>query len=343
MTKVKVAFFETKPWEKNYLEVELAKKLPNVEAIFTESPLDKNNLHIESDFALCSIFLDSHIDGETLKALPNLKFIATRSTGFDHIDIETAATHNTIVSNVPFYGENTVAEYAFALLLALTRRIYDAYHRVREDGRFSFDGLQGVDLKGKTLGVIGTGHIGCHIIKIAKGFDMRVVAFDPHPDQNFANDCGFPYQSFEEVLRQSDVLTLHVPYNDHTHHLINEAAISLMKPTAYLINTSRGGIVDTEALVLALKEKRLAGAGLDVLEEEGIIKDELNFLTKGHSRAHELETALANHVLIDMPNVIVTPHNAFNTKEALERILDTTIDNIAAFINNKPINIVKPL
>lgn len=170
---------------------------------------------------------------------------------------------------------------------------------------------------------------------------MNVVASDPRPDAAFAREAGFRYLPFEELLSVSDIVTLHVPYMKETHYLMNKKTFALMKKGAYLINTSRGGVVETEALVEALTSKQLQGAALDVLEEEGVVKDELDFLINGHPEEHNLKTVLADHVLMNMPNVIITPHNAFNSWGALRRILDTTIGNITSFINGKPANIVK--
>ena len=310
------------------------------ELSFFEHALDKDNMPSESSFEAVSVFVGSMIDSEVMKKLPNLKMIATRSTGYDHIDLKTAAKRGVTVTNVPSYGENTVAEFAFALILSLSRKIFESYHRIREEGSFRLDGLMGFDLKGKTLGVVGTGRIGLHVIKMAKGFDMKIIANDAFPNENLAKELGFAYLPLEELLKTSDIISLHVPYSEKTHHLINKTNIGLIKKGAYLINTARGGIVETEALIGALKNGNLAGAGLDVLEEEGAIKDELNFLVKGRSEEHNLKTILGNHVLIDMPNVIVTPHNAFNTSEALQRILDTTLGNLNSFAEGRTVNAV---
>jgi D-lactate dehydrogenase len=244
------------------------------------------------------------------------------------------------VVNVPTYGENTVAEHTFALLLDLSRKIHQSLQRTKK-GDFSLDGLQGFDLKGKTLGVIGLGNIGQHVVRIAKGFEMKVLGYDVKEDQALAKRLKFTYTSFEDLLKNADIITLHVPYNTHTHHLINANNITLMKQGAYLINTARGGIIETSALVSALAKGVLAGAGLDVLEEECFIKEEGHLLSKEFLKTCDLKTMLQNHLLMDQENVIITPHNAFNSKEAIERILETTVENISAFVNKKPINLVK--
>jgi D-lactate dehydrogenase len=182
---------------------------------------------------------------------------------------------------------------------------------------------------------VGTGKIGARLIKIAQGFEMEILAYDPHPRE----DLEVSYLPLNDLLSQADVVTIHVPYMPDTHHLLNINNLKLIKPSAILINTSRGGLVDTMALLTALKNGQLAGAALDVLEEEGYIVDELNLLS-GHPNEQQLKTILANHELMQMDNVIVTPHNAFNTKEALERIINTSIDNIKAFISGTPQNTV---
>lgn len=310
------------------------------EKVFIDHSLTKDTIPADRDFEVASVFIDSVISPEALDAIPHLKYIATSSTGFDHIDIEACKARSIAVSNVPTYGEHTVAEFTFALMLALMRKICESNHRVKESGKFSLEGLRGVDVSGKTLGVIGTGKIGRNVIKIARGFDMNVVAYDPYPDEALATSLAFRYAPFEEVLKASDIVTLHVPYNNETHHLINKDSLRAIKKGAFIINTSRGGIIETQALIEALQEGLLAGAALDVLEEEGIIKDELNFLLKNHDKPAEvdLRIVLADHILIDMPNVIITPHNAFNTEEALKRILDTTIQNIQGFLEGKMVN-----
>ncbi|MDP2598317.1 MAG: NAD(P)-dependent oxidoreductase [Candidatus Liptonbacteria bacterium] len=341
----KATFFNIEPcWgEEGMAHLKNNEKLreAGVKVSFSADTLDSAHIPTDDDFDIAGIFMDSKIDETTIAALPNLKFIATLSTGYDHIDLEPAAARGIPVSSVPAYGENTVAEFAFALILALSRKICEARERVHNEGRFTTEGLVGFDLAGKTLGIVGTGRIGKHAVRMAKGFGMNVVAFDTYHDDEFAKEMGFSYASLEELLAQSDIVTIHCPYLPATHHIINKENIGLMKRGAYLINTARGGIVETEALVTALQSGALAGAGLDVIEEEGEMKDELALLNAGHPKEEELKTILLNHVLMKMPNVILTPHNAFNSKEALLRILDTTIDNIVAFMNGTPANVVR--
>lgn len=333
---MKIGFFEIEDWEIPYITNNL-QLTTNDSVKFFERKLDKDNLPPERDFDIISIFVGSKIDKEAMDCFPNLKLITTRSTGFDHIDLAVAKEKNIAVAYVPGYGDNTVAEFAFGLILTLSRKIYEAYDRLRETGSFSSEGLKGFDLAGKTIGVVGTGRIGCHMIKIANGFNMNVIAYDAFPKKELCQQLGFEYVSLDELLRNSDIISLHVPYLPSTHHLINSETVNKIKKGAILINTSRGAVVETDALIKALDEKILNGAGLDVLEEEGFLGDEKSFVLNNKEEGHNLKTIIQNHVLIDMPNVIITPHNAFNTQEALQRILDTDIENIKSFIEkNKP-------
>jgi len=338
---MKIGFFEIEPWEIDYVKSKL--QIANYKLQFVEGKLNKDNLPGEKDADIISVFVGSAIDKKTINALPNLKLIATRSTGYDHIDLAAAKEKGIKLGFVPGYGDNTVAEFAFGLILNLSRKIFPAYDRIKETGSFSLEGLRGFDLNGKTIGIVGTGRIGCYMIKIAHGFGMNVVAFDAFPKQELCEKLGFKYVSFDDLLSQSDVISLHVPYLESTHHLINLQNIGKIKKGALFINTSRGAVVETEALVKAFNEGILGGAGLDVLEEEGVVQDEKSLLLYGHPEEHNLKTVLANHVLIDMPNVIITPHNAFNTQEALQRILDTDIENIKSFIEKGEVKYAVPV
>jgi len=330
---MKIGFFEIEDWEIDYLK----NQLTSAELFFTKEKLNKDNLPQERNFDIISVFVGSNIDKEVINAFPNLKLIATRSTGFDHIDLKAAKEKNIPIAYVPGYGDNTVAEFAFGLILNLSRKIYTGLDQIRETGSFSLEGLRGFDLNNKTIGIIGTGRIGRYMVKIAKGFGMKVIAFDVKPDENFAKEMSFQYLSLDDVLVQSDIISLHVPYMKETHHLINSQNISKIKKGALLINSSRGAVVETESLIRGLNEKILGGVGLDVLEEEGAIQDEKTLILYGRPEEHDLKTLIQNHVLIDMPNVIITPHNAFNTQEALQRILDTDLENIKSFIEkNQP-------
>lgn len=322
-----IAFFELEGWEEKIIRG----AFPEYDVFLSLEKLheyagDRN------DFEIISVFVNSEVKSEVIKKFPDLKLITTRSTGFDHIDLAFCKEQNITVAYVPGYGDNTVAEFAFALILNLTRKAYAAIDQVKETASFSFKGLRGMDLKGKTMGIIGTGRIGKESIRIAQGFGMRVIAFDAFPNEAYARENNFSYVELEELLKSSDVISIHAPLNETTYHLLNKGNISLIKHGAYLVNTARGGIVETDALVYALEKGILAGVGLDVLEEEGEIKDEMKFL-KESPPSESIKTALENHILMRMPNVLITPHNAFNTQEALERILQTTFENIGGFIS----------
>ncbi|MFA6274821.1 MAG: NAD(P)-dependent oxidoreductase, partial [Candidatus Paceibacterota bacterium] len=239
----KVLFFELEEWQKEYIN----KKFSALEnKIIIDGPLLAEHLPVENDADIISIFVDSRLDVETLNYFPNLKLLVTRSTGFDHIDLDLCRQRNIQVANVPSYGEDTVAEYTFALILALSRKIYESYDRIRETGSFGLDGLRGFDLKNKTLGVIGTGRIGRNVIEIARGFNMNIIAYDKFPNEEYAKQMNYQYLSFKDVLAKADILTLHIPYTSENHHLLNVESIAKMKKGAYLINTARGGLVETD-------------------------------------------------------------------------------------------------
>lgn len=326
---MKVAFFEIEDWEADYVK----ERLPGHELVFSADKLNKDTLPKDLTPDAISVFVGSKVDKRVLDSFLNLKLVTTRSTGFDHIDLGAVKSKKIRLGYVPGYGDNTVAEFAFALILALAKKVYEGFARLRETGSYSFDGLRGFDLKDKTIGIVGTGRIGCYMVKIAHGFGMQIIATDPMPKPELANEYGFKYVKLDELLANSDIVSLHVPYLDTTHHLINSGNIHKIKKGSILINTSRGAVVETDALVKALNDGILAGAGLDVLEEEGAIQDERQLLLYGHPEEHNLKTILENHVLIDMPNVIITPHNAFNTTEALKRILDMDLENINSFFD----------
>ncbi len=330
----KISFFEIKPWQVSYLK----KRLKGHFLQFFAEPLNDENISKSKDSDIISVFIYSKVDASALKQFPRLQAVTTRSTGFDHIDIKECKKRKISVSTVPYYGENTVAEHTFALILSLSRNVHKSYVRtLRED--FSIEGLTGFDLKGKTMGVVGGGHIGLHVARMAKGFGMKVLIYDVKKDNFLSEVMGFEYVDFETLMNSSDVISLHVPYNEHTHHLINRESLSKAKKGAVLINTARGKVVDTDALYDALKSGRISGAGLDVIEGEELLKEEHQLL---HDSANpdKWRTIVRDHKIFKMDNVVFTPHNAFNSKEALQRILDTTVENISAYLDKKCINTV---
>ena len=333
---MKAVFFETAPWERRYLARAL--KGTHVTPVFVAEPLTERRLGDARGAAVLSVFIYSRLTASVVKRLRAARLIATRSTGFDHIDLAACARQKVLVANVPAYGENTVAEHTFALILSLSRNLHRAYVRTAR-GDFSLTGLQGFDLKGKTLGVVGAGRIGMHVIKMAKGFDMRVLAYDTRKDPFLSEVLGFRYAPLNELLEESDIVSLHTPYSQATHHLMNRETFGRMKRGALLINTARGGLVDTDALVWALDQGVVGGAGLDVLEGEDLVKEERQLLETDVSK-ERLITALKNNILLHRENVVITPHIAFDSREALQRILDTTVANIAAFLGGSPLNLV---
>ncbi len=332
----KVVFFDLKDWEKD----EINKIMPQFEIKLCEDPLNIENASQFSDAEAISTFINSDCSAKVLETFPNLQLITTRSTGYDHIDMEYCKAHGINVANVPSYGSNTVAEHAMALVLSLTRRVVESVDRVRRND-FTPDGLTGIDLMGKVMGVIGTGKIGQNVAKYASAFGMKVLAFDLKPNPELADKFGFTYVDMDLLLAKSDVVSLHVPYLPTTHHIINKSNILKMKKGAYLINTARGGLIETDALFDALRTGHLAGAGLDVLEEEKFLTEEAELLHKDSHGNVDFKIALENHMLAYLPNVVMTPHNAFNSKEALQRIIVTTVDNIVCFAKGKCENILK--
>lgn len=334
---MRIAFFETEGWEESMIK----QAFPNDEIYTSKEKITPSAIPEKRDCEVLSVFVNSQIDKTVLDAFPDLKCIATRSTGFDHIDLAACKKRNITVVYVPGYGDNTVAEYAFGLILNLTRKIYKSIDQIKETESFVLDGMRGIDLKGKTMGIVGTGRIGKESVRIAKGFGMNVIAYDLRPNEAYAKEAGITYVTMDELLARADVITLHCPFTPETKHLINKKNIQNIKRGAYLVNTARGGIVETEALVEALEKGILAGYGTDVLEEEGDTKNELHIMTTGNPKSEELKTMIRNHILMKMPNVLITPHNAFNSKEALERIMHTTVENIKGFCAGNIINETK--
>ncbi len=331
---MRIAFFEIQDWEIPLLR----EKLSDHQLSFHPEKVHEADLGSSQDVEVLSVFIYSQVTARVLESLPRLRLVATRSTGFDHIDTATCRGRAVEVATVPSYGENTVAEHTFALILALSRHIHKSYVRVLQ-GNFSRAGLTGFDLKGKTLGVLGAGRIGLHVIKIGRGFGMEVLAADVHQDTFLAELLNFHYVPVDDLLAGSDIITLHMPYLPATHHFLNAERIARIRKGALLINTARGGLVDTEALFQALDDGTLAGAGLDVLEGEQYISEEKDLL-RSEQPPEVLRQVLRDHMLLRRENVVFTPHNAFNSHEALRRILDTTVENIRGFANGAPVNLI---
>lgn len=298
--------------------------------IYTEN-LTAKNLHTDTE--VLGVFVDSKLSAKVLDSMPNLKLIVTLSVGFDHIDLEYAKKKGIAVCNIPNYGENTVAEHALSLLLAFSRRLFDSVHRVQK-GRYDSDGLRGIDIQGKTIGVFGTGRIGLHFIKLLQGFGASVIAFDAFPRKEMQKEFHFKYVSLEKVLKDSDIISVHVPLLPSTKHLINKKTLGQMKKGVILINTARGGIVESAALLSALEKGKVRGAGLDVFEGEEYLKHPTDIKEK-KLRLQAQSLTKINRKLIEHPRVLVTPHNAFNSEESIERMFNMGVETIEKFFAKK--------
>ena len=327
---MKISFFEMKEeWEKEMA----AKWFPKDELVFFEKRIEEVPTFEFSDSEVISTFCSSDVNSDILSKCNNLEFVATRSTGFNHIDLDYCRENRIKVANVPFYGENTVAEFAFGMLLTISRKIIQSVNRVN-NGVYSTDGLRGFDLNGKTVGLLGFGHIGQKFAKMCKGFDMNVIAYDVFADKlaGVADEIGVKMVSMNEVLKTSDVISLHMPLFPDTRHVLNKKTFKKMKKGVVLINTSRGELIDSDALIDAIENKTVSFAALDVVEAENSLKKDMN--------EHDLEMksmhlVIDDHKLINYSNVLVTPHNAFNTIEALQRIVTTSLDNIKTHQDDK--------
>ncbi|MDC7701892.1 2-hydroxyacid dehydrogenase [Vogesella indigofera] len=319
---MKIAVFDSKQYDRQALT--LANHDYGFALSFFEPRLNRDTVALAAGFEVVCPFVNDRLDAAVVASLAagGTRLVALRCAGFNGVDLAACSRHGIRVVRVPAYSPHAVAEHAFALLLAVNRRIHKAYVRVREMD-FSLDGLVGFDLHGKTFGVIGTGRIGEAAIGIARGFGMRVLAHDVAQDRLLANQLGFSYVDRATLLAESDVVSLHLPLLPATRHLIDADTLAQMKRGALLINTSRGGLIDTPALIEALKDGRLGGVGLDVYEmEEGVFFENL-------SEAGLQDDQLAR--LLTFPNVLITSHQGFLTREALDNIARTTLGNVQAF------------
>jgi D-lactate dehydrogenase len=317
---MQVIVFSTKPYDKVYINESNAGQH---QLTFLETRLDEATVSSVSGAEVVSIFVNDVVNANVLQILSekHVKLIALRCAGFNNIDLEAAKMYGISIARVPEYSPHSVAEHAVALMLSLNRKIHRANARVRE-GNFSLDGLMGFDFFGKTVGLIGTGKIGLCVAKIMAGFGCKVIAFDPTPNQQCI-DAGAIYASMQELLMKSDIISLHCPLTPHTHHLIDQQAISVMKRGVMLINISRGAVIDTRAIIQGLKSGVIGSLGLDVYEEE----ENLFFRDLSSTVIHDDVFAR----LLTFPNVLITGHQAFFTHEALTQIASTTIGNISTF------------
>jgi len=318
---ITVAVFDTKPYDREPLQH--ASVNGSIEWRFLDFRLNQETAPLAGGAQAVCVFVNDVLDRPSLEVLAahGVKLVALRCTGFNNVDLAAAKELKLSVTRVPVYSPYAVAEHAVALLLALNRKIHRSFNRVRELN-FSLDGLVGFDLHGKTAGVCGTGKIGRVIAQILRGFGMQVLAFDPFPDREWAAQQGVEYVDALSLARLSDVISLHIPLTPETKYIIRRETLNLMKPGAILLNVSRGALIDTTALIEALKSGRLGGVALDVYEEEeGIFFEDLSGQV-----LHDDELAR----LLTFPNVLITAHQAFLTREALSDIARTTVANLEA-------------
>jgi D-lactate dehydrogenase len=310
------------------------------------------------DAEILSIFLHSRITRAFLDQHPALRLIATRTSGYDHIDLAECGNRGITVCLVSNYGDNSVAEHTLALMLAVARRTREAREACRHR-TFSYATTRAFELKGATVGVVGAGRVGLHVIRLARAFEMTVVVTDVHWETHLQEVLGFRYVPFDELLRVADIITLHVPLTPSTYHLLNREAFARCKRGVFIVNTARGAVIDTAALIEALNIGIVAGAGLDVIEEEKVMREDWTTLATRaivedlHATASpdapqvvdprrlvELQALMSNGTLITRPNVFFTPHIAFNSVQAVERINQTTVGNIQAFLAGRPVNVI---
>ncbi|NPA38328.1 MAG: hydroxyacid dehydrogenase [Candidatus Nanohaloarchaeota archaeon] len=301
-------------------------------AYITSKLLNDLPKNVLSKAEIVSIFIYSKIDEDLLKNMPNLKYVVTRSAGYNHIDLEACKKRGIKVYNVPDYGDETVAEFALMLMLAVLRKLKNIMTSMWFSPKIDYVALRGNDLHGKTVGIIGTGRIGKKLIKLLYGFEVKILAYDLYPDEELEKKYEVNYVGLDELFKASDIISLHVPLTPQTKHLINKKAIKKMKKGVVIINTARGELIDSEALLEGIKEGRIGGAALDVVESEKMIIDEGDLQREG-----SYKNALINHILLKHPNVIITPHIAYDTKEAVERIIKRSYEHISSLLSHKPI------
>ena len=318
---IRIAFFDTRSYDRESFGKYIS---DDIEISFFEGKLNTKTIEVVRNHDAVCVFVNDEVNEEVINKLYEygVRIVALRCAGYNNVDLK-AAFKKVHVVHVPAYSPYAVAEHAMALLLTSIRRIHKAYNRTREFN-FSLDGLTGFNLEGKTVGVVGTGKIGRIFMDICKGFKMNVIAYDKYPIEG----SDINYVSLDELFEKSDIISLHCPFTEETKHMINAESIKKMKKGVVIINTSRGALIDTEALLNGLKERKVGAACLDVYEEE----EDVFFTDRS---GHILDDDLLAR-LISMPNVIVTSHQAFLTREALENIAQTTIENLKSFFNNEP-------
>ena len=326
-----IIFYDTKQFERVFFEKELLDKY-NLEFIEYELTPDNDISYMEENAEIISVFTGSRLTSETLYKFKKLKLILTRSVGFSHIDMEYCNENHILVANTPHYGDYTVAEFSFGILLNLVRRICYGVNELKNGDLYPE--TFGMELCDKTIGIIGTGSIGEKSVKIAKGFSMNVICYDIKENVEVEEKYGAKYVSLDTLCKLSDVIMLHAPLTPNSYHLIDRDKISLMKEDVVIVNTARGELIDTEALYDALLDNKIKGAALDVLEYEETIS---NKRPGENINLKNLRTSLINSKLLNLPNVIVTPHIAYDTKESVNRILEKTLVNLYQYANGEEI------
>ena len=340
MTKnpTKIIFFDVRDSEKEQLTEFCGGQYDC--ALFSEPLDDKTQLSESGKQAeVISCFTFSRVSSNVLRQFPNLKLVALRSVGFNHIDIDYCKENNIQVVNSLGYGNVTVAEFAFGLVLDVMRKIARSYMNLKNE-HLGQDVYTGFELNGKNIGIVGTGAIGSEVVRIAKGFGMNVLAYDLYPKNELVEKYGVKYVGFDELLKDSDIISLHAPLTDDNFHMINAEKINLMKPNAVIINTARGELIDTKALYEALSASKIFGAGLDVLEAENLFTKPDAVWDFDYLQGDVIKQTLINERLLKLHNVVITPHIAYNTKEAEDRILHITASNIISFFEGKVVNSV---
>lgn len=324
---MRIAVFSAKRYDRALLDAANARY--GHEIVYFEALLEPETVSLAHGYPAVCVFVNDRVDASVIEALAagGTRIIATRSTGFNQIDLKAAALARIPVVRVTDYSPYSVAEFAVGLLLTLNRKIHKAYNRTR-DGNFELDGLMGVDLHGRCVGVIGTGKIGCVFAAIMNGFGCEVVGYDKFPQVRF-EQAGGRYVDLDALCARADIISLHVPLTPDTHHIVNQRSLAAMKHGALLINTSRGGLIDTEAAIEALKGGRLGGLAIDVYEQEA----DLFF----HDLSSRIITDDVIQRLVSFPNVIVTGHQAFFTREAMGTISATTLESISDFEAGRPL------
>jgi D-lactate dehydrogenase len=322
-----IAFFDTKPYDRQFFDAANSQFYYKIS--YFENRIDPDSILLAKDYTVVCAFVNDRITDSVISLLKEygVKLIALRCAGYNNVDLKAAYGAIPVV-RVPEYSPHAVAEHTIALILTLNRKTHKAYNRTRE-GNFSIVGLMGFSMIGKTVGIIGTGRIGRIVASIMRGFGMRVLAYDLFPDKSASQQLGYEYVDLDMLYKESDIITLHCPMNRDTYHLINNESIAKMKPGVMIINTGRGGLIDSKSLIDSLKSGKVGAAGLDVYEEES------EYFFEDYSSQVLTDDTLAR--LLTFSNVLITSHQGFFTNEALENIAHITLQNIRDFLDDKPL------